>query len=355
MKRIVVGVLVVLFGVLGVGAFTAVQAQRPLEGTTVRIATWGGSWRDSMQKLIGTKLEAMGAKVEYVIGNPLENFAKLVAARGHEAPFDVMEAGPDILFTMIREDFLHKIDTAKIPNSKGLPAFAVGDFSLMTSAAEDGIAYNEKKFKELGLPKPERYSDLINPKLEGHVAFPDVAVTMHWSAVVGLAYDVGGSEATIEKALQQVKKIKPLYYYPSSTDLVTKFNLGDVWAAPFHAGWVIRVKRTGFPLAHAHPKVDGKRGILDPIYAVIPKTAKNVPGAEAFINLYLSPEVQFQFAKGVGIAAINSTARARLRKDPEVGPILLLTDEQMDNMYLPDWTKLNADKWREAWNRFVGR
>lgn len=355
MRRTAVGVLVILFGALILFPFTAVQAQRPLEGTTVKVATWGGSWRDSLQTLIGTKLEAMGAKVEYVIGNPLENFAKLVAARGREAPFDVMEAGPEILFTMVREGFLQKINTARVSNSKGLPGFAVGDFYLMTSGAQDGIAYNEKKFKELGLPKPERYSDLVNPKLEGHVAFPDVAVTMHWSAVVGLAYDVGGTEATVEKALEQVKKIKPLYYYPSSTDLVTKFNLGDVWAAPFHAGWVVRVKRTGFPLAHAHPRVGNKVGILNPIYIVIPKTAKNVPGAEAFVNLYLDPEVQFQFAKKVGIAAINRGARDRLMKDPEVGPILLLTDEQMNNMYITDWTKLSADEWREKWNRFVGR
>ncbi len=355
MKRIAVATLLVLFGAMTLFPFSVVQAQRPLEGTTVRVATWGGSWRDSLQTLIGTKLEAMGAKVEYVIGNPLENFAKLVAARGREAPFDVMEVGPEILFTMIREGFLQKINTAGVPHSKGLPAFAMGDFYLMTSAAQDGIAYNEKKFKELGLPKPERYSDLTNPKLEGHVAFPDVAVTMHWSAVVGLAHDVGGTEATAEKALEQVKKIKPLYYYPSSTDLVTKFNLGDVWAAPFHAGWVVRVKRTGFPLAHAHPRVGNKYGVLNPIYVVIPKTAKNVPGAEAFVNFYLDPEVQFQFAKKVGIAAINPAARDRLRKDPEVGPILLLTDEEMNNMHITDWTKLSADEWREKWNRFVGR
>jgi putative spermidine/putrescine transport system substrate-binding protein len=355
MKRMGVLVTMALALVLVGVAPRALTAQRPLEGTTLRIATWGGSWRDTMHSLMGARLEAMGAKVEYVLANPSENFAKLVAARGREVPFDVMEATPEILSTMMREGFVQKIDAGKIASARGLPAFAVNDSWLMTTIAEDGIAYNEKKFKEIGVPKPERYSDLLNPKLEGHVAFPDVAVTMHWSAVVGLAREAGGGEATMDKAIDAVKKMKPLYYYPSSTDVVTRFNLGDVWAAPFHAGWVIRVKRTGFPIAHSHPKIGGKLGFLNPIYIVIPKGSKNVPGAEAFIDLFLGPEVQLEFAKKVGVVPVNRTARDRLTKDPEAGPILLLTDEQLDNASRVDWSKLNPDEWREKWNRMVGR
>lgn len=344
----------VLGGLLLLGWHPPVWGQK-LEGTTLRVATWGGSWRDTLHALIGKRLEAQGVKVEYVVGNPAENLAKLIAARGREAPFDLMEGAPDLAPAMIKEGLLQKINYANVPNAKGLPAFAVTDYSTMTSLAQDGIAYNEKKFAELGLAKPERYSDLAHPKLAGHVAFPEVTVTMHWHAVVGLAYDAGGSEATLEKAREGVKQIKPLYYYPSSTDLVTKFNLGDVWAAPFHAGWVIRVKRTGFPLAHSHPRIGDKVGTLFPVLAHIPKGAKNVPAAEAFLNYYLDPENQFEIAKKVGVAPTNGAARQRLMKDPEAGPILLLTDEQLNNAFRIDWAKLDPDKWREMWNRFVGR
>lgn len=326
-----------------------------LEGTTLRVATWGGSWRDTLQALIGKRLEAQGVKVEYIVGNPAENLAKLVAARGREVPFDLMEGAPDLAPAMIKEGLLQKINLANIPNANALPAFAISDYSIMTSLAEDGIAYNEKKFTELGIPKPVRYSDLRNPKLAGHVAFPEVTVTMHWDAVVGLAYDAGGNETTLDKALERVKEIEPLYYYPSSTDLVTKFNLGDVWAAPFHAGWVIRVRRTGFPLAHSHPRIGDKVGALFPILAHIPKGARNVAAAEAFLNYYLDSEVQFQIAKKVGVAPTNHTARQRLMKDPEAGPILLLTDKQLNHAFQIDWSKLNPEQWREMWNRFVGR
>jgi putative spermidine/putrescine transport system substrate-binding protein len=347
-------VLVILALVLALTAPTPVPAQRPLDGTTVRVATWGGSWRDAIHQLVGTKLEAQGAKMEYVLANPSENFAKLVAARGREAPFDVMEVTPEILTTMTREGFVQKLDLTKIPAAKSLPKFAVGDQWVITTIAEEGIAYNEKKFQELGLPKPQRYSDLAHPKLEGHVAFPDVTVTMHWSAVVALARENGGSETAMDKALDVVKKIKPLYYYPSSTDLVTKINLGDVWAAPFHAGWVIRVKRTGFPLAHVNVTLGGKTGYLNPIYMLVPRGAKNVPGAEAFMEVFLSPEVQFEFAKKVGVVPVHRGARDRLAKDPEAA-ILMLTDEQLNQANMVDWSKVNADEWRDKWNRFVGR
>jgi putative spermidine/putrescine transport system substrate-binding protein len=352
MSRRVLTLLLVLAALLTLAR--PLTAQRPLDGTTIRVATWGGSWRDALHQLIGARLEAQGAKMEYVLANPSENFAKLVAARGREAPFDVMEVTPEILTTMTREGFVQKLDLGKIPAAKALPKFAVGEQWIMTSIAEEGIAYNEKKFQELGLPKPQRYSDLANPKLEGHVAFPDVTVTMHWSAVVALARENGGSETAMDKALEQVKKIKPLYYYPSSTDLVTKFNLGDVWAAPFHAGWVIRVKRTGFPLAHANITLDGKTGYLNPIYVLIPRGARNVAGAEAFIEAFLGPEVQFEFAKKVGVVPMHRGARDRLTKDPEAA-ILLLTDEQLNQANMVDWSKVNADEWRDKWNRFVGR
>jgi putative spermidine/putrescine transport system substrate-binding protein len=342
-------VTLVLIGLAATGTAPPAWAQK-LDGT-LRVATWGGSWKDSIHALIGQRLEAMGVKVEYVIGNPAENFAKLVAARGKEAPFDVMEGAPDLVEPMVREGFLAKLNLARLPNAAGLPDFAVSDYYVMTSAAQDGIAYNEKKFQELGLPKPQRYSDLSHPKLQGHVAFPDVTVTMHWHAVVGLAYDAGGDEGRLDRAIEQVKKIKPLYYYPSSTDLVSKFNLGDVWAAPFHAGWVIRVKRTGFPLAHAHPRIGDKQGTLWQVYAHITKTARNVPAAEAFVNAYLDPEVQFEFAKKTGVVPIKKSARERLAKDPEAGGVLMLSDQDMSSAFRIDWKRLDAEKWRETWNR----
>ena len=62
---------------------TTVQAQaKPFDGVTLRVATFGGPWRDDLAKFVAPKIEAMGAKVEFVIGSPQDNLAKIIAARG---------------------------------------------------------------------------------------------------------------------------------------------------------------------------------------------------------------------------------------------------------------------------------
>ena len=75
----------------------AVESARAadFDGKTLRVGTWGGSWRDSLEKTVGAKVEARGAKVEYVLDSPTGNAAKLIAARGRAAPFDSMDAAPN--------------------------------------------------------------------------------------------------------------------------------------------------------------------------------------------------------------------------------------------------------------------
>src|SRR5262245_12880791 len=58
------------------------------QGGSIKVATWGGSWRDSLDKTIGEKIRAAGGSVDYVVDTPQGNLAKLVAARGPSAPFD---------------------------------------------------------------------------------------------------------------------------------------------------------------------------------------------------------------------------------------------------------------------------
>jgi hypothetical protein len=69
---------------LAIGLWTpgAHGQAKPFEGVTLRVATFGGPWRDDLAKNLSPKIEAMGGKVEFVIGSPQDNLAKLIAARG---------------------------------------------------------------------------------------------------------------------------------------------------------------------------------------------------------------------------------------------------------------------------------
>jgi hypothetical protein len=67
-------------------------AQQPrFDGVTLRVATFGGGWQTAVHDFMGIEVEKRGGKVEYIPSPPRESLAKLIAARGREAPFDVVE------------------------------------------------------------------------------------------------------------------------------------------------------------------------------------------------------------------------------------------------------------------------
>ncbi|MBM3601501.1 MAG: extracellular solute-binding protein [Alphaproteobacteria bacterium] len=326
-----------------------------LAGQTVKIGTWGGSWRDALEKHIGSKLAARGAKVEYVIDTPSGNVAKLVAARGRDAPFDGFETAPELLPPLAKANMVMKLDYAKMPNSKALPAFARGDYHVVTGATLDGIVYNEAKFKELGIEPPKHYSELDNPKLKGRVAFPDIAHSQHYNAVLGVALEAGGDEASMAKAIPVINKIAPAQFYNASVDLGNKFSSGEVWAAPWHAGWAVRLKRTGVPVAMSYQKFGAKFGAMLPVYYSVSASTKSQAGALAFADTYLSPDVQFEFGKFTGSVPMDPAARAKMAQDPESKGFLMFSDAELNNAKEVDFSKIDLAAWREAWTRDIKR
>jgi putative spermidine/putrescine transport system substrate-binding protein len=322
---------------------------------TLRVGTWGGSWRDSLEKAVGAKVEARGAKIEYLLDSPTGNAAKLIAARGRAAPLDNMEGAPELVPSLVEAKLIQKLDFAALPNAAALLPLARADYSVITLATWDGVVYNSAKFQELGLPAPKRYRDLINPKIAGRVAFPDINHTQHWNAVAGLAYEAGGDETSLTKSIDLINQMQPAYFYSTSTDLATKFGSGEIWAAPWHAGFVVRLKRTGAPVAIAYTHFGPKYGALWPVLHHIIGGSSNTMIAEAFLDTYLSPEAQFEHSKFTGSLPMNPDARKRLSTDPENKDVLMFSDQDLNNAYLVDFKKVDLPQWREAWNRDVKR
>src|SRR5260221_9409761 len=219
------------------------------EGAALRVGTWGGSWREALDAHVISKLPPPGMPIEYVLGNPDDNLAKLVVAKRQcQTPFDVWGCKPDETVGMGRANLLEPLDYAQLPHAAALPAWGRAPEHVFTIATQDGIVYNEQKFREAGLAPPTRYLDLNAPALRGRVAFPDVSNTLHWNAVFGLAYEDGKDESDMSSVIGLVKAMRPSYYFASSTDLALKFGSGEIWAAPWQTGWAARLKRSGVPI-----------------------------------------------------------------------------------------------------------
>ncbi|WP_162595401.1 extracellular solute-binding protein [Variovorax sp. PBL-E5] len=330
------------------------QGQR-FDGVTLRVGTYGGPWGDAVKASVGKKLEAMGAKVEYVIGNPAENFSKVVSARGRAMPIDVMEIGPAERIAMTRNDFLEDLPVEKIPNLAKLSVKVADKKAIAHQMVENGILLRTDKFEADKLPIPKKFEDLQDPKFASRVAFPDVTTPQHWPAVAAMSSDAGGSEATPEKGFEQALKMKPLYYYGAATELAQKMTMGDVIVAPSHAGMAVRLHNAGQPVEFVHPQIGTKRGEVEYNYLGIIKGTKNLDAAAAFVNAFLDTQAQAEFAKPMGVVPTNREAREILMKDPVMSRFMLLSDKDIANAYTMDWSKVDVEKWRGAWARTVSK
>jgi putative spermidine/putrescine transport system substrate-binding protein len=330
-------------------------AEERLEGTTLRVATWGGSWLQFIRTSVERRLRARGVSIEYVIGNPHENLAKLIAARGQPLPFDVIEFSEHNRNDLDEAGVLAPLRYAEIPNAEGLAARDRLATMVANSTTVDGIIYNAKRFEELGLKPPTRYADLADPKLAGRVSFPDATIIQGVKGIIAIAYENGGNEQNLGPGLDAVVRLNVGAFYTSSPKLYTQFKAGDVWAAHWHVGWVERGLHDNLPLAASLPAIKDKHGVLSNVWLGVLKGTANERAGAAFINEYLAPEVQAEFGRLIGARPVNQQAADMLKQDPVLSELLPLTPAAYDAMYFPDMTKIDLNALLDQWKRKVAR
>ena len=91
------------------------------DGVTLRVGTWGGSWRKVQEDYIVPQLAAKGMKIEFQTSSPHDNLAKLVAARGRDVPIDVMEVGEALMPLIDEGKYATKIDLGLVSNKAHMP------------------------------------------------------------------------------------------------------------------------------------------------------------------------------------------------------------------------------------------
>jgi putative spermidine/putrescine transport system substrate-binding protein len=349
-----------LGGLVAASAFAVsrgpANAQQPrFDGVTLRVATFGGGWDKAVHKYAGVKLEELGAKVEYVTAPPRDNLAKLIAAKGRPAPFDVVEMGDLTWVDTYEGGFIQKIDLANVPNRKDLLPTQSDDWKVASWVTQEGIVYNAEKFAANGIPKPERYKDLLNPKLAGKLCLIDITQAGAAQFLTGVSMDDGGSMTNIEPGLRFVKAANAFQFWKVGAQAVTLMNSGDIWASTMHAGFAVQMRRAGLPVAFCHPKIGAtKRGLLKEGWLGVVKGTPVPRAAEFFINEYVSAATQLGLALERGVVPVNGQARAKLADDPVLKEMFLLTDADVGNMVSVDFNVFNLDDATQRWARTVG-
>lgn len=344
-----------LVAILAIAAGSYGQAQEPrFDGVSLRVATFGGGWDRAVAELIGQEFEKRGGKIQYVLGPPRDNLAKLIASRGN-TPFDVIEMDDKTYVDAMSGNFLEKIRLERVPNRRELDPDAYGDYRVAAWVVQEGLLYRTDKFKEAGIPVPTRYSDLENPKLAGKVLFADLAAPGTIHILVSMAVDKGGNEANMQQAYEGVKRIDAARYWKLAADGLAQLQNGDVWVATMHNGHAQQAIEKGIPVAFVHPKSAEKVGILRPGWLGIVKGTKVQDAAEFFVNAYIDAKAQEGLAMKRGIVPVNARARDAIQSGAtRMKDLALLKPEAVKNMLRVNMEKLDPN-YADQVNRAVAK
>jgi putative spermidine/putrescine transport system substrate-binding protein len=336
-------------------AVTAAQAEERFDGVTLRVATYGGPWGDGMKALIGPEFAKLGGKLEIVTGGPANHLAKLIVARGKEPPFDLCEVDEPATPQFMHAGVLEKFDASKLPNASGLVSpITQGGYLVPDWVFEDGVVYNADKFKELGIPEPKRYSDLLDPRLKGRVGGPNITGGLGLFVIYGFTIDAGGSVTNIKPGLENLKKLGASQYFSGNLAAQTALIAGDIWANFMGSSWAIRLRRAHHDWAKfALLKVGDDVGLWERGHMGLAKGSRNGAAAHWFMNQLISPAIQLELAKRAGNVPVNNQAIADLDKDPLAHEILRLDQKDIARMRRVDFDKIDVSAWNEAWDNVM--
>ena len=132
-------------------------AQAKFSDANVSIATFGGPWIDRITAELSKPMQDAGITMHFMAGRSPEFLAKLIAGRGQDAPFDVVEIADETYDDFRRGEFITPLNKANIGNLAHLDPSSYDDYKVANWATQPAIIYNVDKFKEIGVAPPTSY------------------------------------------------------------------------------------------------------------------------------------------------------------------------------------------------------
>jgi putative spermidine/putrescine transport system substrate-binding protein len=340
-----------LCAALTLAGITAVSEPAYAE-TTLYVANVGGSNEQMYRQKIDPPFEkAHHVKIVYVAGNSSDTLAKLQAQKGHEQiNVAVMDDGP--MYQAMQLGLCEKLDDA--PVMKDLyPLAHLGPTAVGIGMVATGIGYNEQAFKKLGLPAPDSWNALTDPRLKGKVGVPPITNTYGLHTLVMYARMNGGGEKDIDPGFAAIKQrvaANVLSWAPTPGEMDGLMQSGDVIIAPYGSGRAVALQNTGFPLKFVYPK---EGGVALQVGACVVTQNAQPELSQQFIQYLLSPEVQAMQAQDIGLGPVNKTVKL----SPDIAARVPYGPGQIAKLTSVDWSVINQHRtaWTERWNRSVER
>lgn len=315
------------------------------EGQELKISTFSFNAELLQKNVYDPFMEATGCKLIVEGGKNAERVTKI-----KETPenYDVVIIGDAFIADLIDEGLIDTIDSSKLTNLDALYENAKAPFG-----EGYGPAYT---FNRLGIVYDKAtcpieitsWADLWNPELEGQIAIPDITTTSGPLFYYSTAEMEGLTPGQDDDAIfEKLAALKPnvMKTYTSANDTITMLNQGEISVAVLLDFSYTAAKSASEDYIWVDP-AEGNYSGYNTINVI--KGCKNKELAEAFIDFYISREVQLAEA----LDGVDSPVRTDVELTQEQAANFTYGKEMIDNLKLPDWEVINTNKadWTNRWN-----
>ena len=321
------------------------SAAQDFAGQTLTISTFSFNAELLQKNIYDPFMEQTGAKLVVETGKNAERVTKI-----EESPenYDVVVISDSFAAQLVNDGILGNIDRSKIANLD-----SIYDAAKAPMGEEYGPAYT---FNRLGIVydpsmidvEIKSFADLWNPELKDCIAVPDITTTsgvlFYYATAAAFGLTPGQDDDAIFAKLEELKP-NVVKTWTSANDTITMLNQGEASVAALLDYSYTTAKQANPDYVWVSPS-EGNFACFNMLN--ITKDCKNKELAEAFINFYLSKDVQLADA----LDGVDAPVNTEVELTEEQAANFTYGQEMVDSLVLPDWSLITEKKadWINRWN-----
>ncbi|HEL2110984.1 TPA: ABC transporter substrate-binding protein [Streptococcus suis] len=304
------------------------------QGTTDKLVIY--NWGDYIDpELLEEFTAETGIQVDYQTFDSNESMYTKIKQGG--TTYDLTIPSEYMISKMTEEDMLIKLDKSKIeglenidPQFMGLSFDKNNDYSIPYFWGTLGIVYNETMVEN----PPQEWEDLWSEEYRDNIMLIDGVREVMGFGLQSLGYSLNSTNtAEIEKAAEHLYNLTP-NVKAIVADEIKGYMIQDAAAiAVSFSGEASEMLDGNENLRYVVPS-KGSNLWFDNM--VIPKTAKNLDGAYAFMSFMLRPDNALRNAEYVGYSTPIPAAKAMLDEETQNDESFYPSEETMKKMEVYD-------------------
>ena len=323
----------------------------PAAFAQLAVSTWGFNMDLIDEHVTETFQNQYGTEILYDLGNNADRLTKLTLRRDNPE-ISVIELAPTFALRAAQDGLLEPIDVSRLQNYDELYEWAQdplgNNYGIGITVYSYGIVYRTDMVDE----PITSWADLWREDLAGHIALPNVTTTQGLATIAMASRAFGADENNPDVGFEKLAELSDnvVTFYARSSELVSLFQQGEIWAAPvLRFAWG-QLLDTDLPLAWVSPE-EGSVGFVNTISLV--KGAPNPDAAYEYIDHKLSEAVQ----TGLALDLVDSPTNKAVDVPEDVAEQLTYGEEEIENLIFLDYEYLLSveEEWIRRWNEEIAQ